>query len=523
MEDTGTALKKIAKGAGIFLIGLLLSKILGYAYRIIIARIGVEQYGLLSIALAVFGICMTLSLLGLSDGVIRFVSFYKGKSDQRRIKGVITSALKITLPLSLSCATVLFFASNWIAITFFHNSDLSILLKIMAFGIPLDVLRTIFFSSVKAFQRVEYEVYGKILAENITKVILTLIVVYLGFGVIGAAIVYTISIFVSFVLSFYFLEKKVFSIINTKIKSISSNRELLFYSFPLLLSSFVYLIIQWTDTLMLGGLRTVSEVGIYNVALPTASLLYVFSSAIRTLFFPVLSEIYAQNKKDTFESLYKTVTKWILAVNSLIFVFLIVFSYQIIRILFGESYVQDKVFFIGINFPLSVLALIILASGMIPVEFLVPAKDVLMVLKKTKLVFLNLGVGSGLNIMLNYFLIPPYGIIGAAIATGVAYFVIAMMIGIETYTITRINPFKLDCIKIIITALFIFLILVLFKAYSISNIPYLALVGLSFFALYFFLLLITKVFDKEDIMIINSVLQKLKLNIDLTKILRRFI
>ena len=99
MKDSDIALKKIAKGAGIFSIGLLISKGLAYVYRLIIARIGVEQYGLFSLALAVFGIFITISLLGLSDGVIRFVSFYKGKFDQRRIKGVITSSLKITLPL----------------------------------------------------------------------------------------------------------------------------------------------------------------------------------------------------------------------------------------------------------------------------------------------------------------------------------------------------------------------------------------------------------------------------------------
>ena len=34
-------------------------------------------------------------------GIVRHVSFYKGKEDKGRIKGTIISALKITLPLSL--------------------------------------------------------------------------------------------------------------------------------------------------------------------------------------------------------------------------------------------------------------------------------------------------------------------------------------------------------------------------------------------------------------------------------------
>lgn len=523
MEDTDLALKKIAKGAGIFFIGLVISKTLAYVYRIIIARMGVEQYGLFSIALAVFGIFATISLLGLGEGVTRFVSFYKGKADQKRIKGVITSALKITLPSSLICASFLFFASDWIAVTFFHNIELSILFKVFAFGIPLDALRTVFFSSIQAFQKVEYEVYGKSIAENVVKVIFTLIAVYFGLGIAYAAVVYASSILVSFVLSFYFLEKKNFSIINTKISSIKHYQPLLSYSFPLLFAGLVFLIIQWTDTLMLGSLRTISEAGIYNAAAPTAALLYLFPSAIRTLFFPVLNELYAQNNEATFKSVYKTVVKWVLTVNSIIFVFITIFSYQFIRILFGEIYVQDKILLFGWSLPLSVLALIILGSGMFFGDLLVPSKDVLMVLKKTKLIFLNSAAAAGTNVMLNYLLIPVYGIIGAAIGTGISSLVYATLMGTEAYFITRINPFKLSCIKIVFAALSVLLLMVLFNVYLIDSVYYLLIVGLGFSFLYLSLLIITKSLDEEDVMIINALKQKLGLKLDLDRILKRFI
>lgn len=511
MKESDDRLKKIAKGAGIFLIGLIISKALAYIYRLIIARIGVEQYGLLSIALAVFGIFVTISLFGLGEGVVRFVSFYKGKLDQRRIKGIITSALKITLPLSLACSAFLFFASKWVAVTFFHNDSLSILFKIIALGIPLDVLRNIFFSSMRAFQKVEYEVYAKSIAENVGKVVLTLIIFYLGFEVVGAAIVYLISILISFVLSLYFLEKKVFSIISTKIVSIRSDKILLSYSLPLLFAGFVFLIIQWTDTLMLGNLRNVFEVGLYNAALPTAFLLFLFPSAIRALFFPILSELYAQNKKHAFKSTYQRVVKWVLIVNSIIFVFLVIFSHQIIRILFGEAYIQDKVSFFGTAISLSVLALIVLSFGMFFGFLTSPCKDTLLVLKKTKFILLNTVIAASLNVMLNYILIPSYGIIGAAIATGFAYFILATLLGLEAYLITRINPFKLDCVKVAGTALFALLIMSLLKVYLISNIFYLTLTGFTFLGVYLVLLLLTKSLDKEDLIIVNSILIKFKI------------
>lgn len=512
MQEENATLRTIAKGAGIFLIGLFASKILAYAYRIIIARTGsAEQYGLLSIGLAVFGFLVTISILGMNESVIRFVAFYKGKSDYGRAKGVIISALKITLPVSIICALLLFLFSDWVAVKFFHNSDLGILLKIIAFGLPFDVLRSIFFSSIRAFQKITYEVYGKSVAENVAKVALTFVAVYLGLGIVGAMVAYLISIFVSFALSVYFMEKKVFSVFKNKVMAIGCNKTLLSYSIPVMFTGFIYLIMQWTDTLMLGYFRTASEVGIYNVALPTAALLYVFPSALRTLFFPALSEIYAQNKADVFKSVYQIVTKWIFVVDSIVLILLIAFSKQIISFLFGEVYTTDQVSFFGLTFTVSALALVILSFSALSAEFLSPAKDVLLVLKKTKFVFFSTVLGSILNVILNFILIPKHGMIGAAIATSFAYSLIFILIGVWAYIITKINPFKKSCLKVLLSSGCIILLIIILKLYSITSILLTITIGLILLIVYFSILYFIGFFEEEDIMIINAIKQKLRL------------
>jgi len=61
----------------------------------------------------------------MQQGITRYVSFYKGKEDKGRIKGTIISALKITLPLSLILAFILFGYANWISIHVFHDARLT--------------------------------------------------------------------------------------------------------------------------------------------------------------------------------------------------------------------------------------------------------------------------------------------------------------------------------------------------------------------------------------------------------------
>ena len=91
------SLKTIAKGATLVFIGMFVSKLLTYFYRIVVARIGTEQYGLLSLALAFFWILTTISLVGLGTGVIRYFAFYKAKEDKERMKGVIFSLSSLAL------------------------------------------------------------------------------------------------------------------------------------------------------------------------------------------------------------------------------------------------------------------------------------------------------------------------------------------------------------------------------------------------------------------------------------------
>ena len=105
----GESLRKIAKGAGIAFTGTFIGTALGYLSRMIIARfLGASDYGLISLGFAVMNIAATLSLVGFNTGIQRFVSFYKGKGDEGRIKGTIFGALKICFPLSLIFTCLLY-------------------------------------------------------------------------------------------------------------------------------------------------------------------------------------------------------------------------------------------------------------------------------------------------------------------------------------------------------------------------------------------------------------------------------
>ncbi len=526
MKELDSSLQKIARGGGIIFLGLIISKILTYVYRFIVARIGVEEYGLLSLGLAFIGILTSLSLIGLSFGVVRYVSFYRGKEDKQRIKGTIIFSSKITLITSLILAVSLFFFADYISIQVFHTAKLGIILKILAFLIPLDALKKIFLSTIKAFQRVKYEFYIRNITENLLKVLLTILFLSLGYSLIGATVSVVIAFFVSFVLSFYFLQKKIFPFISKKLKKITPLKELLVYSLPLLFGEIMAITMGWIDTFMIAFFKTPSHVGIYNSALPLAQSMYIFPFAIFFLFIPLLSKLLAQNKKELFNPLYKTLTKWTFTLNVMILSFFVIFSNKLIAILFGHKYIEQTTILFNQNIPMVSVVLVILTSGFLLGHLFQGAGDVLMLFKKTKLIFFNRFVIAILNVALNIALIPTYGIIGAATATAVSFSIFGFLFFFEVYFIFKMNPFKLAYIKIILASIISSFIVFNIEKYllPITNIFWLLIFSLIFLIIFLIATLILRAVEREDLNIIRMIQEQTSFKLKfLRKIIRRFI
>src|SRR3989344_4881023 len=134
MNQKDIAFKWIIRGAGFMLVGLILSKILNYIYRAITARwFSPEQYGVLSLGLAVLSVALIITIFGFNFGVERYIGYYANRKKQNQI---LKTAILFTIPLSIIFAVILFFLSDFIAITFFHNKAVSIVIKVLAFSLP---------------------------------------------------------------------------------------------------------------------------------------------------------------------------------------------------------------------------------------------------------------------------------------------------------------------------------------------------------------------------------------------------
>ncbi len=489
-------LRVLTKGAAFVFVGIAVSKILSYAYRLLIARLGPADYGLLSLGLAMLGALTAICLFGMPQAIMRFIAHYDAQQDLRRLHGTIRFSTQFSLVASLVIAAAVFFASDKIATVIFHDGRLAIIIKLISLAVPFDVVRNNLWSITKAFQRAEYEVYSRYFAENILKFALTALLFYFGFRVFGAAFALVGSIVLSCILAIHYTKKL---LPKTDASPISVSSELLRYSLPLTFNSIFSMALTWTDTIMLGHFTTAALVGVYNAAVPLSQLLYFFPLALLTLLLPILTSLYSKKNIKAFSDVYKTATKWIYLANIIFIGIFVIFSSQLLSVFFGSSYVSGGP------------ALLILSAGQFVYFLSLPCNLALLVYKKTKLVFFISGSSGLLNILLNFILINKYGISGAAFATSISLLFMGILNFLFARRVTKIAVLQKSYVRPLLAAaastFFIFVFVRAIQTYlSPSLLLLFSLLAIS--ALYVLFLRYLHAFDKVDSDILQALLQK---------------
>jgi len=291
------------------------------------------------------------------------------------------------------------------------------------------------------------------------------------------------------------------------------DKELFFFSFPLIFAGLAGLITGWTDTLMLGYFSTISAVGIYNVALPTAKLLSVGTGAFAVIFMPVVSELYAKNRWKDLSNVYSSVTKWVLSIILPLFLLMSLFSPSLMNIMFGSEYIAGATALSILSFSYFITSLFGLAAPL------------LQSYGRTKIIMGCGFIGAGSNFILNLLLIPIYGVDGAAFATGISAVLMSVLYLFFAYRIGKVHPFRRSFFKPVIASVIAVLVVYALTKYLIG-VSLFSLIGMFivFLALYFFLLLLFKSFEEEDLMIMRAIDQRLGTKSDwVRKIIKRFL
>ena len=439
---SATEVTTLAKGAGIFFAGTVLGSGLRYVFELILARrLGPSLFGVFFLGFSVFKLLEKVATLELGSGMLRFVSLYKGERDPERVKGTILGGLKVALLGGAVTALALFLFSPSLSLGVFHEVQLIPVLRIFSLGVIFTAATGILVHSLQALGVVQYRVYVSMLFEPASSIVLALLFLSLGMGLLGASLAFLLPIVLSVFVAFWFLKRLFPPLARNEVVPSADIKKLLSFSLPLFLAGLLVLFMRQVTPLMLGYFRPAREVGIYAAALRTSLLLALVLDSFNAIFAPMIADLTNKRELEKLERLFKVVTKWIFALILPLFLTLILFGEEVLG-LWGKGYREGFT------------CLVILCAGQLINCVAGPVGYMISMSGRTMISLANTAGVLFLNVILNIYLIPRYGILGSAVAVSLALILVNLIKLIEVRLILKIHPYRLDFLKPLAAAIF---------------------------------------------------------------------
>jgi O-antigen/teichoic acid export membrane protein len=206
------------------------------------------------------------------------------------------------------------------------------------------------------------------------------------------------------------------------------------FSLPQTLTTMLLYTILWTDTLLLGRLRTAAEVGVYTIAQRLLSPAQTISTATGQMFAPRIVVEDARGDRGTLGRMLKQVTYWNVALSLPVFAGLLLFAHPLLS-LFGSAYAKGA------------SALAILAAGQLLNAATGPLGQMINMSGRPYLTLLNNAAVAAVNVGACLVLIPRYGVTGAACSTTGAITLVNLIKLIQVRVIFGVNPFTVRAVR----------------------------------------------------------------------------
>ncbi len=442
---------KIAKESTITFSGLIYGNVNRYLYTALLARwIGAEFLGIYSMANAIMLISEVMGKMGLETGVMRFVSRLNPDLDSEKVQKLIASALKMTAVFSLVIMVGLIISSGFIVTQILNEPPLlTLVIIVFAIAIPFNSLTLVSAFATQGFKRLKY----KTLVTQFLNPTLLLGVMVISFWFVSTELALMAPMLITGIIGFFVMLvvlKKVSGVSNDQIIKAKFDSSLLKFSYPLMFVTILQTFMHWMDILMLGVFTDATTVGLYHPAARTAGLLQALLLSFISIYAPMMAQFHGEGDRKKMEDTYKLVSRWLLMCAIPISAVFIIFPGKVL-LLFGSEYLP------------SAKILVILTGATFIQAIFGAAGPTLGMSGYTKLVLWNTIGAFGLNFGLNIYLIPKYGIIGAAIATLTSLTAVGFARTIEVGIILKMNFMDRKVIKPLIAGLFTVIGLLLAK------------------------------------------------------------
>ena len=402
----------VLKGSLSTAITLFFVQGLRFISGVLIARYyGAEASGRLTLVVTIMGIFAILINFGVKDALQKLIPEYTEKYNLKTAYSLFLKGNQLIILFSVIAAFVLYFISPWLS-NYWNEPDMVWLFRISGIFLPFLVLGELNYFSLRAALKVHTANISLILP-TIIRLIVLFVITFLFFHFNNPIYLHWSTIcllpwlFSLFPIYKYFHQP---AKTETQIQE-TQHQDILTLAFPMLMTYAAFIVTNSADVFILKSNHVGTDmVGIYKTCTNISMLAATVLVALNTTVQPKITQLYTQNNLEEVRRIAVKSSKLIFWLSVPVFIILIGFS-KYVMWLYGGEFLKGA------------MSLSILTVGQVINTICGPTAQLLNATGYHKQ-FRNISfTGAVVNIVLNLFLIPIYGIEGAAIANAVSMIV----------------------------------------------------------------------------------------------------
>ncbi len=426
VPSSSTGDQTMAEQGGVTFAGELIKKGFGFLVVAVITRlVSPGVYGLFVLSTSVLHLTQVFASAGLHRAIDYYVPQYLARDEPGRARGVTIQVFGLLLLTSTVTGIGVFLAADTLAAAF-DEPGVATGLRMLAVALPLLAIFNGLMASYSGIKRLRYRVYVRDITRPTIRLVATVGLLLVGFGLVGIVGGYIIGLAVGILLGIVLLARQ--DLLKGGKTAFTPFREVLWYGVPLALAGVIYVVMGQVDYFVVGYFMSSDDVGIYRIGYMLAANLLVFFSSLAPVFKPLIAEE-RQNRNAVAER-YQTATRWVLALSLPAAAILVLGAEAYLALVFTPQYTAAS----GVVLALIVGYLVSVTAGG-------PDGALLQGLGYSRLVFFNSALLLIANVVFSVLLVPRYGILGAGLGTMLALMLSGTAALLEVYYFRRIHPF----------------------------------------------------------------------------------
>ncbi len=483
----------IIKGALILTLANIITRVLGFIYRIYMSNlIGAEGMGLYSLIMPIYMLAWSLSSSGFSTTISKLVAEYNCKNQMGNIKRILSICIILSSSIACLFGITIYIFSDYIALNILKNENTLLSLHIMCISFPFMAIGSCIRGYFLGMQEAKIPAISQVLeqlARMISIYFLSGLFIPLGLsyacgvGVIGMCIGEIFSFL--YVLMVY--NTRVTKNIKPNISTIKSTYLILAMTLPLTANRVLGSLLSSIENILIPiklaefGYSSSESMALYGQLEGMAMPLIMFPSSLLTslaiAIVPAISEALA---KKNLISIKNTISKTFL-ITSFIGIgsagVFITFCNQLGLTIYSQTDIGWQLFYLGFLCPF--------------IYYNVVLSGILNGLGEQMLIFKNCLLASVINISIIYFLIPKYGLIAFIVGCFISLVLVNSISLIRlkkrlSFNIDILNSIVKPCLCIFISSFisrFIYNFILSYTGNILALIISLAFLGLSYLIL----------------------------------------